>query len=234
MPGRRSRARSGEGSPASGRRVSPARARSALRGRGLEVAMQHRADLVLDLRTALDQPAAARHEPAQHPGALVTDPDPRDQIRGEQVGEHLGVDLVGLHPRVADRPDLLGVREHDLGGMRPEDPRDRKRAAGRLHHDAVCRRRALRERLKLLGRRRDLAHRARPPAASDRDLTEVAMHIQPDRPAHHTPPVSMTTQLGERWTKRHPVPERADPTTQAGRSQRAPAHSHAGTPRYGT
>src|SRR3954453_9520440 len=54
--------------------------RVAGRAAALEVAMQDRRDLVLDLRAALDQPPPARHQPAQHPAALVTDPHRRNQI----------------------------------------------------------------------------------------------------------------------------------------------------------
>jgi hypothetical protein len=60
----------------------------------------------VDLGAALDQPAAARHESAQHPHPLVADTHRGDQARREQVGKDLGVDLVGLHARVADRAHL--------------------------------------------------------------------------------------------------------------------------------
>ena len=131
----------GAGTPSTVRRSSIGSCCSAIHARpllaervagrvaALEVAMQHRGDLVLDLRAALDQPAAARHQPAQHPAALVADPHRRDQVGGQQVGEHLGVDLVGLHARVADRAHLLGVREHDLG---------RRAARGSARSPARC------------------------------------------------------------------------------------------------
>jgi hypothetical protein len=130
-----------------------------------------------DLRAALDQSAPARHEPTQHARAVIADPHVRDQVGGEQIGKHLRVDLVGLHTRVADRPDLLGVGEHHLADMRLQDPGDRQRVARGLHHDAVVRSEALREQLKLLWRCRDPHGRPRAAAVGDRDLTEVAMHV---------------------------------------------------------
>jgi hypothetical protein len=143
----------------------------------LEVPVQHRRDLILDLRPALDQAAAPGHQTAQHPTALIADPDLRDQAGREQVSQDPCVDLVGLHARVADRAHVLGVRKHNFGDMRLEDPRNRQRVAGGLHHDTVRRRETPREELKLLRRRRDPSRRSRPPAVGDRDLAEVAMHV---------------------------------------------------------
>ena len=62
--------------------------------------------------------------------ALIADPDRRDQIGGQQIGQHPRVDLVGLDLRVADRAHLLGVREHDLG---------RRAARGSARSPARCR-----------------------------------------------------------------------------------------------
>jgi hypothetical protein len=82
---------------------------------------------------------------------------------------------------------------------------------------------SLRKQLQLLGRRRDASGRTRPPTLSDRDLTEVAMHIQSDRSTHHTPPAS-TTHEGERRTNdtygvrvaAHPGKSQGRPVTPAG------------------
>ena len=46
------------------------------------------------------------------------------------------------------------------------------------------------------------ATRARPSPIGDCDLAEVAMHVQPDRSAHHRPPV-VDVFDGRRWAKRH-------------------------------
>ena len=77
----------------------------------LEVAVQHRRNLILDLRATLDEPAAARDQAAQHAHAFIAAPDQRDEVRGEQVGEHAGVDLVGLHAGMADGLQLARVGE---------------------------------------------------------------------------------------------------------------------------
>ncbi len=115
--------------------------------------MQRGRDLVLDLRAPLHQAPAARNQPAHRPGALVAHPHGGDQIGGQQVGQDPRVDLVGLDLRVADRPHLLGVREHDLSHVPLKDPRDGQRVARRLHHHAIIRGEALREQPELLGRR---------------------------------------------------------------------------------
>jgi hypothetical protein len=132
----------------------------------LEVALQHRRDLVLDLRAALDQAAPPRDQAAQGPHALIADPDPGDQVGGQQLGEHARVELVGLDARVADRPHLLGVREHDLGDVRRNEPCDGERVASRLEHHAVVCARLWAKRVSSSGVVATRpAERARPPSA---------------------------------------------------------------------
>jgi len=120
-----------------------------------EVAVQGGRDLVLDLRAALDRPAPARHQPTQHANPVIADPHRWNQIRGQQIGQHLGVDLVGLDPGVTDRPHLLGMRKHDFAHVRLDDPGDRQRVAGRLQHHPVITSQTAREQLQLLRRGRD-------------------------------------------------------------------------------
>ena len=108
--------------------------------------------------------------------------------------------------------------------MRLEDPRDRQRVAGRLQHHPVRRRQAPREQLQLLRRRRDPPGRARPAALADRDLAEVAMHIQPDRSAHRHLPARRRRQResgGQNDTygfalAAHPGKSQGRPATPAG------------------
>src|SRR4051812_18863420 len=76
------------------------------------------------------------------------------------------------------------MRQHHLGDMRREDPGDRQRVARGLQHHPVARRQARREQLEPVAARRDPTRRPRPAALADRDLAEVAMHVQPDEPAH--------------------------------------------------
>ncbi len=226
----------------------------------------------LDLRAALDQPAATRHEPTQHPRALVTDPHLRDQIRCEQAGEHLGVDPVGLHPRVTDRADLP---------WRAQAPSRRHAIAGSARSPARGRSPPSRPGLSAPSSARTTAgarasSRSCPPSAPSRRQRSRPDRSRDARPARsicppHTSRLEDNTS-GERWTKQHlrirarsapgqvaeaasytnglaahkngsacpplfsqrPCPRTREPTTQAGRSQRLRAHSHAGTPRYGT
>jgi hypothetical protein len=89
-----------------------------------------------------------RSSPIQTPG---------DQVGGEQVGEHASVDLVGLHARVADRPYLFGVCQHDLAYVRGKDVRNGEGVAGRLEDHAVVPRQAVREESQVLGRGRHTA-----------------------------------------------------------------------------
>ena len=97
----------------------------------------------------------------------------------------LRVELVGLDLGVADRPQPLGMRQHHLGDMRRQDPGDRQRVARRLQHHPIGRRQAGGEQLQAVATRRDPARRSRRPALTDRHLAEIAMHVQPDEPAHH-------------------------------------------------
>jgi hypothetical protein len=92
---------------------------------------------------------AARDEPTQQPRPLVTEPDTRDEIRGEQLGQRAGIDRVRLHLRLRDRTHLARVREHHLTDVRRDDPRDRERVACRLEHDPIVRAETLREQLQL-------------------------------------------------------------------------------------
>jgi hypothetical protein len=81
---------------------------------------------------------------------------------------------------VTDRPHVLGVREQHLGDIRRKDPCDRQRVTRRLEHHPVLRREAPREQLKLGRISPDLPRRPCATTIDDRDLTEIAMHIQPN------------------------------------------------------
>src|SRR5262249_110132 len=72
----------------------------------LEAAQQHGVDLVLRPGRLFDQLATPGDEPTQQPRPLVTDPDARDKIRCQQLGQRAGIDRVRLHLRLRDRPHL--------------------------------------------------------------------------------------------------------------------------------
>jgi hypothetical protein len=63
-----------------------------------------------------------------------------------------------------------------------QDPRDLPRAAAHLERDPIPRIKARAEQLQLVGRRLDPTTGAHLTILRDRDLTEIAVHIQPDRP----------------------------------------------------
>jgi hypothetical protein len=139
--------------------------------------VQHGLGLVLDLRAALDDAATPGDQPPQHTRALVGHPHHGDQPGGQQLGQHAGVEAVGLDLRVADRAQPLGMRQHHLGDMWRHDAGDRQRVARGLQHHAVGRRQARREQLQPVASRRDPTRRPRPTALADRDLAQVAMDI---------------------------------------------------------
>ena len=163
----------------------------------LQVADQRRVHLVLRPCALPDQLRPRRDPPAQDPRLLVRQPDRRQEAAGEQLRQRARVDLVGLRARPRDPLDRLRIREHHPAHVRLDDPRDPERVAGRLQRDLIVAAEALREQLK---RRRLGLHPPRQPhlaSLRDRDLAEVAMHVQPDEP-HRTPPPS----LGRRRRRR--------------------------------
>jgi hypothetical protein len=72
--------------------------------------------------------------------------------------------------------------------VRSEDPGDLARVAGDLKRDPIARRQTRREQLQRLRRRLNPADHAHPAGLRDRDHTEVAMRIDPDRSGHNPPP----------------------------------------------
>ena len=94
-----------------------------------------------------------------------------------------------------------GRHHDDPRDVRLEDPRDLPCIAGHLKRHPVVRREALREQLQVLRSARYTPPSAAPAAVEDRDLAEVAMHIQPDRSHHY--PLSSLDRSGELVGKRH-------------------------------
>jgi hypothetical protein len=127
-----------------------------------------------------DQLRPAGDPTAQDPRLLIRQPHRRQEAAGEQPRQSARVDLVGLRARPGDPLDRLRIREHHPSDVRLDDPRDLERVAGRLQRDFIITAEALREQLK---RRRRGLHPPRQPHLArlrDRDLAEVAMHVQPD------------------------------------------------------
>ena len=160
-----------------------------------QVAMQDRLDLVLQPRALTDDVRAPGDLAAQRVRRVVRKPHAWQVVRGQQLGEHRGVDLVGLDLRLGDRPSLLRVGDHYPRDTRLEQLGDRVRVARRLQRDLVSRREAVGERPQPLRRSRHLPCLADPAVLPDRDLRELAVHIQSEAPARHSsPPQSSWTR----------------------------------------
>jgi hypothetical protein len=126
------------------------------------------------------QRRAAGQPPAQGADALVADPHLGEHVGRQQPRQGRRVEAVGLHPRVADCPHLLRVGDDDPSDVRPQDPRDGERRAGRLQHHLIVRRQALREQLKRRRRRLDPRPVPNLTALGERHLAEIPVHVQSD------------------------------------------------------
>jgi hypothetical protein len=115
-----------------------------------QVVHEHGGDLVLRAGPLTHQLRPPGGESAQHTRALIADPHPRNEIRGEQLGECASVELVVLDLRVADRADVHRVRDHHLAHERFEHPCDLERVAGALEDHLVVGQQALTEHAQLL------------------------------------------------------------------------------------
>jgi hypothetical protein len=120
---------------------------------------------------------APRGQAAQQPRALIRNPHPRHEVRGEQLRERARVHLVVLDPGLIDRPQPARVGDHHLADVRLQDLRDRQRVARRLQHDPVIAPKAPREQLQLRPRRLDPPRRAGRATLGDRDLAEVLVDV---------------------------------------------------------
>ena len=150
-----------------------------------EVAMQDRLDLVLQPRALAHQMRAPGDLAPARLGVLVGDPHARQVVGGQQLREDLGIDLVGLDLGLGDRPRLLRVGHHNPRNPAGQQPHDRVRVPGRLQRDLVAGRQAVGEDPQRLRRRRDPPGLADQAVLPDRDLRELAMHIESEAPARH-------------------------------------------------
>ncbi len=78
--------------------------------------------------------------------------------------------------------------------MSLDDPGDRERVPGRLEHHLIIPGKTLREQLKPRRRRLDPPGTAHPTTLGDRDLAEVAVHIQRDEPHAYLLSVNQRTR----------------------------------------
>jgi len=186
-----------------------------------ELAHQHRVDLVLRARARPDQPAATRQPPAHHPRAPVGHPDRVQRPRRQQPRQRAGVEPVGLRASPADAGIARTDDKHPRD-VRLDDPRDLPRVPGHLKRDPILRAQAGGEQLQPLRRGRDPSARAKLTILDERDLTEIEMNVQRDRPHHHRLPHS-ARQDGRRGGQTTPT----DPRSRRNRTSRSGGHRKA-------
>ena len=147
----------------------------------LQPAHQSGVHLVLDAGAGAHQLLATRQPPAHHTGALVRHPDRLKLAPPQQARQLAGIEPVGLGARLRDPRVVRRDHDHTVH-MRLEDARDLPGAAGDLHRHPVRRLQARRQRLERLRRHRHPTRRAHHPVLADRDLTEITVQVQADRP----------------------------------------------------
>ena len=166
-----------------------------------QVADQRRVHLVLRAGALPDELRPRRNPPSQDTSLLVRKPHGGQKAAGEQLRQRARVDLARLRARTGDSLDRLRVREHHPSHVRLDDPRDLERVPGRLQRNLIVDGEALREQrqCRWLG-----LHSSRQPHLArlcDRDLAEVAMHVQANEP-HRTPPPSRSSMTETRRATR--------------------------------
>ena len=108
------------------------------RARRDQVCMQDRWDDVLEPRAPLHDLIAADHLTPQRLGCRVRNPHLRQEAASVELGQHAGINRVGLDLGVRNDAHLLRVGDHDPLHVRTDDRGHRRRVAGRLdHHDIV-------------------------------------------------------------------------------------------------
>ena len=136
---------------------------------------------------------AARHQPAPTLGLRVGHPHLGQEPGRVQRREHPRIDLVGLDPRVRDRPHLQRVGDdhpRDVGGQHPHH---RHRVAGGLDHHLVILGQAAGEALQARAGHVDPAVMAQPAILPEHHLREGAVDVHADDAPH---PVSLLMATG--------------------------------------
>ena len=186
----------------------------------LQAAVQHRVDLLLGARAAVDELLTAGEPAAQHPAALIRPPHRLKLPLPQQPRQRTRVKPIGLRARLHD-PGVIRANHNHTLHVRLENPRDLPRAASHLQRHPIRRLKALRQRLERLRSARHPPSRPDHPVLADRDHAEVTMNIQTDRTTnppqqrHLSPPVRRQ-RAGEPAGQRH-RPIRARSSIQASR-----------------
>lgn len=159
------------------------------------VAPEHAMNLILRPRPGPHNALAAAGQSPQHPTALIGRPHLGKQPGDQQPRERAGIEPIGLGLSLGDRAQLARVGHHDAHTMALQDRHDPIAARRRFQRNHVVRRQAVGEHLQRLNSRRDTPGRADHAFHSDRDLAEVAMHIQSES-AHGPPFVDLERERG--------------------------------------
>ena len=146
------------------------------------MAVQDRLDDVLQARSLPDDLIAPGHLPAKRLRRLVRNPDFRQKAACIELGEHAGVDRIGLDLRMSDDAHLHGVRDHNFLDMRRDHRRDRGRVAGRFDNDYVILRKLLCESLEKRPAHVDAPQSFELAVVPGDRLGEGAVDIQSDDP----------------------------------------------------
>jgi hypothetical protein len=150
-----------------------------------QVTVKNRLHPILQAGPLTHDMRAASHLTTQRLCGLVGDPHRRQIVRGQQLRQHLGVNLVGLDLRLGDRAGLLRIGHHHPRHMRLEQPDDRLRVARRLDRDLILRPEAVGKDPQRLVAQRDPPRLADQAVLPHRDLRELSVHVQPDTPTSH-------------------------------------------------
>ena len=153
-----------------------------------QVGMKNRLDAVLQSRHLADQLGALGDDAALQLDVLGRHPDLRKELGRVQPGKGRGVDLVRLDLGPGDGSYLEGVGDDDATHEGRQQPDDDGRVARRLQHDVVfVGQHLVRESQDGLAFHDEAAVVLHPSAVEDRNLREVAMHVQTDD-SHGRPP----------------------------------------------
>jgi len=131
--------------------------------------------------------ARLRASPASWPTRRSACPSASGRRRGSRAagaswrsGERARIQAAGLRARLADSR-IGGAHDHHPRDVAFKDPRDLPRAARHLERHPILWVKARAKQLQLFWCRVDPTCRAHLTILRDRDLTEIAVHVQPNR-----------------------------------------------------
>jgi hypothetical protein len=169
----------------------------------LQVAHQHRMDLVLGTGALPNQLRAAAEPPAQRASAVIRQPASTQQAGGQQPRELLRVQPVGLRLRGRDRRELFGRSDDHPSHMRLQQPGDLQRIPSRLQRHMIVSSEGPDQDPDPAGLLCTRPAERTPAVLADRDLAEIEMHIQTDKPQTALPSLDTTVmwETGGRTTR---------------------------------